>query len=266
MLGYNEIETFCRDNNLNISDILLDISIISLKDGVSVRTDKIKNLIDYTNDNEKCVLSKGNWYKYNDDYIQYLKDSIQEIDVVYDSKFDFTKKQYLDFINAKFDSEKGKPEYSGKTETEIRKKIMQKYYAERSFNLIRELNDGYKNFDRIDRKLGKTKIEIMDLYKDRTMFAVKIGNTSAKLCYSIDQSLTSLKMYKHKTLTAMPEISKVAIWLVLERQQILTNMLDNRPNLDELNMLMLKNRIDHWKKEVRLSGFTPCIYINYRRV
>jgi uncharacterized protein (TIGR04141 family) len=265
ILNKSEIELFCNENGLNFSDIVLDISVISLKDGVSIRTDKIKNLIDYTNDNEKCILSKGQWYKYNDDYIQYLKNSIQEIDVIYEPKFNFTKQQYLDFINTKFNLEKDETKYSGKNEKEIRNKIMQKYYVERSFNLIRESNDGYKNLDRNEDRVGTVKIEIMDLYKDKTMFAVKIGNTSAKLCYAIDQSLTSLKMYKHKTLTAMPEINKVAIWLVLERQHILTTLSDGKPNLDELNMLMLKNRIDQWKKEVRLLGFTPCIYINYKR-
>lgn len=28
---------------------------------------------------------------------------------------------------------------------------------------------------------------------------------------------------------------------------------------------MLKNRIDQWIKEVRLSGYIPVVYINYRK-
>ena len=66
-LNNNEIEIFCNENSLNMSDILLDILVISLQNGTPVRTDKVKHLIDYTNDNEKCILSKGKWYKYNDD-------------------------------------------------------------------------------------------------------------------------------------------------------------------------------------------------------
>ena len=34
--------------------------------------------------------------------------------------------------------------------------------------------------------------------------------------------------------------------------------------LEQLEMLMLKNRLDQWKKEVRLQGLKPLIYINYR--
>lgn len=41
-------------------------------------------------------------------------------------------------------------------------------------------------------------------------------------------------------------------------------VVNNKVDLTDLNMLMLKNRIDQWKKEVRLAGYTPIIYINYR--
>ena len=45
-------------------------------------------------------------------------------------------------------------------------------------------------------KIGGCNIEIMDLYKDGMMCAVKIGSASSKLCYAVDQSLTALKLYK----------------------------------------------------------------------
>jgi len=263
-LDYNEIESFCFENKLSIADILLDISVISLKDGESIRTDKVKNLIDYTNDIEKCILSKGVWYKYNDDYLQYLKDSLQEIDVIYNPYYDFTKTQYNDFIDKKYVEEKNMPEYRKKNEKIIKDALKQKYYAERSFNILRSLNDGFQNYDRNETRVGNATIEITDLYKDKTMYAVKIGGTSAKLCYAIDQSLTSLKMYKRGDLKKFPEINTVVIWLILERKNHLGLLTNGKINLDELNMLMLKNRIDQWKKEVRLAGFNLCIYVNYK--
>lgn len=39
---------------------------------------------------------------------------------------------------------------------------------------------------------------------------------------------------------------------------------DGKPDINRLDMLMLKNRLDQWKKEVRLQGYTPIIYVNYR--
>ena len=126
-----------------------------------------------------------------------------------------------------------------------------------------ERDYGFINYDRYDQRVGNARVEKMDLYKNQTMFAVKIGNTSSKLCYAIDQSLTSLKLYKRRLLENMPTITTVAVWLVLERDEHIEDA-NGRPVIDALNMLMLKNRLDQWKKEVRVQGFTPIIYINYR--
>ena len=112
-------------------------------------------------------------------------------------------------------------------------------------------------------KIGGCNIEVMDLYKDGMMCAVKIGSASSKLCYAVDQSLTALKLYKKGNLPNVPKINTVVLWFVLETQTHIEDV-DGRPQLNQLDMLMLKNRLDQWKKEVRLQGFTPMIYINYR--
>ena len=106
----------------------------------------------------------------------------------------------------------------------------------------------------------------MDLYEKATatMFAVKKGKSSSDLCYAIDQSLTALKKHKHGEIIDMPPISNVGLWFILERTEHLPTTADNKVDLSSLDMLMLKNRIDQWKKEVRLAGYTPIIYINYR--
>lgn len=88
--------------------------------------------------------------------------------------------------------------------------LKNKYYAERCFNLLRSTKNGFQLFDRIENRAEKSVVEIMDLYKDQTMFAVKIGCSSSKLCYVVDQSLTSLRLYKHQKLPTMPKINSVA--------------------------------------------------------
>ena len=112
--------------------------------------------------------------------------------------------------------------------------------------------------------IGKSKIEAMDLYKENCMYSVKIGNASSKLCYAVDQSLTSLKMYKAGKLPGIPTIKTVAVWIILERKTHIENS-EGKPDINKLDMLMLKNRLDQWKKEVRLQGFKPLIFINYVR-
>ena len=262
-LSNDEIEAFCREHGWNYGSMVLNISVISLINGNPVATNQVKNLIDYTDDHEKCLLSKGFWYRYNDDYLNYLRDSIAEIDVEYHSEYDFSATVHNAFITTKYFEEKDDLQYDGKTETEIRAALKKKYYAERAFNLIREQNNGFENFDRQISKVGGSTVEQMDLYKNGQMCAVKIGNTSAKLCYAVDQSLTALKLYKHDQLPDMPLINTVVLWFVLDRQGHIEDG-DGKPDINRLDMLMLRNRLDQWKKEVRLQGYRPLVYINYR--
>lgn len=69
-------------------------------------------------------------------------------------------------------------------------------------------------------------------------------------------------MLKAGNLPNIPDIDTVVIWIVLERSTFLDN-LNGKPDINSLEMLMLKNRIDQWKKEVRLQGYKPVIWINY---
>ena len=262
-LTSDEIKLFCNENGWDYNHTLLEIAVISLYNGHPVVTKKVRDLIDYTDDVEKCLLSKGIWYQYNDDYLSYLRDSIAEIPVKYNPDFDFSNADHDNFIQQKYYEEKFESQYNGKTEDEVKKSLKRKYYAERTYNLLREQKNGFQNYDRDDVTIGGYKIEAMDLYKDEMMCAVKIGNASSKLCYAVDQSLTALKLYKKGKLPNIPKISTAVLWFVLEKQTHIEDA-DGHPQLNRLDMLMLKNRLDQWKKEVRLQGFTPMIYINYR--
>ena len=261
-LSNDELKLFCEENNFDFGESVLDIMVYSLLDGEAVSHSLVRDLIDFTDDAERCLLSKGVWHQYNDDYLNYLKDSIGEIRAEYHSEFDFNDDIHNAYVEMKLASARTESENIGISDDELRKKMKKKYYAERAFNLIMERDHGFQNFDRDEKSVGGAKVELMDLYKDRTMFAVKIGSSSAKLCYAIDQSVSSLRLYKHGQLENMPEIDTVAIWFVFDREgHIETNGI---PDINALDMLMLKNRLDQWKKEVRLQGFKPLIYINYK--
>lgn len=264
-LSKSAIETFCNEYSFDFCQSFLDINVISLYNGETIATKKIRDSIDFTDDQEKCLLSKGVWYQYNDDYLSYLRDSIAEIDVKYYPEYDFNSKLHSDFIEQKLLEVKDNPEYAEKSIDQIKKELTRKYYAERAFNEIRGHENGFKLFDRNIQMIENTKIEIMDLYKNDTMYAVKIGNTSSKLCYVVDQSLTSIKASKTSKIFGDLKITTVVIWLVLENHGHIEND-EGIPQLSNLNMLMLMNRLDEWKKEVRLQGYKPLIYINYRTV
>lgn len=261
-LTKSELNRFAKECNVILEDKLLDIKIISLYDGKPVRTDIIKNMIDYTDDKNRCILSRGRWYQFNDDYELYLRDSIAEISTYYDPKYDFDDKKYNQYIESKYNTEKDKDEYIGKSKREIIKKLKSKYYAERAYNNVMGEQWGFQVFDREGSRIGNATIELMDLYKDDTMFAVKIGDSSSKLCYAVEQSISSTKLYKHNLLENMPNVKNIAVWLVLKRANKLKEI-NGHPDLNDLNMIMLKNKLDSWKKEVRLLGYNPIVYVNY---
>lgn len=261
-LSINELTQFASENRFNLNENMLDVKITSYNNGASVRTDKIKNLIDYTDDTERCILLNGQWYHFNDDYLSYLADSIKEIDVIYNPEYNFHKSLHNEFLDRKYLEEKDRDEYDGKSEAQIREKIKKKYYAERYYNIMLAENYEFENYDRIESRIGTADIELMDLYKDNTIFAVKIGSSSAKLCYVADQSIQAIKVYKHNLIEEKPQVSNVAIGLVLDRANQL-KIVDGKPDINELDMLILKNKLDSWKKEVRVLGYKPVIHINY---
>lgn len=222
----------------------------------------MKEIIDFTDDTEKVVISNGIWYEYNDDYLNYLKESIAELDVEYESEYDDFDNIYIKYIDDIYNAEKDKTENIGMTEDEIKNKLKKKSYKERVFNVMREEKDGFENHDREIETANGNKFELMDLYKDKTMYAVKIGNSSAKLSYAIEQSIVAMRMLKTKNIEL--DVEKICIWLVLERKQKLKTE-NGKVDLNDLDMLMLKNRIDSWKKEIRVAGYKPIIKINYTK-
>ena len=261
-LNEQEIRNFCEEKNISYQENVLDIKVAIFKDEQQIVEKNVKELIDYTDDQNKTILSKGVWYRYNDDYIEYLNESISEIEVRYNCEYNFTREVYDNFLNEKFNELQNEDEFKNITTEELCKKIKNKFYAERVFNEILKKEYNFINYDRQLAGINGHNIEIMDLYKDNTMWAVKIGKSSSKLCYAVDQSISALHLYKTNYIDDIPKIDKVGLWLVLERGFLPEE--NGHPDLTKLDMLLLKNKIDYWKKEVRLAGMTPIININYR--
>ena len=222
----------------------------------------MKKLIDYTDDEKKCILIKGEWYRYNDNYVEYLNDSVRDLEVVYNEKYNFHKHQFEDYKKQKMDEERNLEKYKDLTDAEFKDKINRKYYKERVFNNIMGEQYDFENHDRSSTYLDSgEKIEIMDLYKDKTMFAVKIGSTSSKLNYVVNQSLDSFRLYKIGEFKDVPEIDTVVVWLIFDNEAS-SRIVKEHTDLSELKLLGLKNRLDEWKKEVRLAGKKPVVYVN----
>lgn len=91
-----EIKKFIKEKKIPDNKIL-DIIIVSI-DGDSECTYKIIEMVDYSDDKRRCVLINGKWYKFNDNYQKYLMNSLNEIDVYYDSTFNYSKSDHKKYL------------------------------------------------------------------------------------------------------------------------------------------------------------------------
>lgn len=258
-LDEKAIKNFCEKYEIINPEEILQITIeIPVLEGTKQKK-VLKEIIDYNIDGEKYFISKGIWYEYNDDYIKYLDKSLDRIPVKYNPEYDFLDENYHEYIKDKI--LKDKKIFNEQNE----KKYRAKYYAERFYNdWLSE--KGFINFDRNIKNVNGHKFEPMDLFKDGCMYAVKIGSTSSKLCYTVEQSLSSLHMYDDGIFVTPngEEITKIALWFVLDDSMHIED--DNgKTDLKRMKLLMLKNSLDSWSKNVRLLNYEPIIYINYRR-
>ena len=260
-INENSLREFCSVKNLEYDEVAL-LLCISVREGDYDSKYSVKELIDYTNEEKKCVLLKGEWYQYNDDYLAELDASMDEFDVLEDEKFNWTDEKYEAVLARKFSEEKDEDQYQGLSEAEIKSSLKRKYYSERAYNIYMSDNYGYELLDRQGLPIGDSTLEPADLYGDGCLIAVKIGDSSSKLCYAVDQIDGSAKLLR-KQATFDRAFNKVAVLFVLERKNALPKP-NGKPELRRLKMLILKNRLNEWKREMRILGLDPQIFIGYR--
>lgn len=260
-LNIEELRQFFSENEISNVESMLKTEIRFLVNGSSQVKKSIRNFIDYLDESQNALLICGKWYRFNDDFCQCLKDSLEGIRVVYDCKFDLTVAQIEQFWQNKFIEHKNDNRYLNLTEEDYHAAIRRRYYREYVFNLMREM-DGYEVCDRKTVEIKGEKLEICDLRKDRTIYSVKRGNCSAELSYVVTQSEAVIDSYANNILPKADKPLTVVLWLILSRKDHLP-IVNECLDWDMLNMFLLKIRIDNWKKKVQLAGMTPEIRVNY---
>lgn len=260
-LTKSAIIEFCRDRGLDYSKVILDLT-VSVENASDQSFDySIKELIDFTDEENCCVLMKGVWYRYNNDYLQALEASLMDLIIEYDPSWNWNAERYARLIDSKYIPS----DYPDKTEAEAKKYLREKkYYPEFGYNTIM-----MEDFQYIleDRKFTRTdsgeQIEVADLYKDNAVFTVKIGSSSSKLCYAIDQLSTSLKLIKKNAISYDRPIRDTVVWIILERHAELP-IIDGRVSLAALKMIVFKNKLDAWQKEMKQYNFNPILRVCYK--
>ena len=127
-----------------------------------------------------------------------------------------------------------------------------------------ERDYGFTNGDRSLKRIDNNyKFEIDDLQKDDAIYAVKIGNSYAKLCYVVDQLDLAMRCIKSKTIQIVNEIKKVCIVLILGKKEGYP-IGDENFDVNKLNYLALKNSLNNWQKNARTLNYIPELIIGYK--
>jgi uncharacterized protein (TIGR04141 family) len=241
------LHEFLKKYNINLYEELENIKIKAINENQKPYTESLKHYIDFV-DAEKHCLMDGKWYKFNQDYVAYLEKEVNGILNEYDPKDDLMMDEYNEYLSRTGQDSK-------------------KMYKEKYFNAMQE-QKGYRLLDReIEKFKNKYSVEKMDLYKDGTLFFVKIG-TPQKLSYVINQSLATLEILKNEKefMKVDGEIinpKRFCLWLVLDRTHRLSLLPNGQCKISEIESLIFHMKLVEWKKEVIRAGLEPYIKINY---
>lgn len=238
-LNIESLLKFCHDNNVDLATEMDKIKVKVINENNSGYIKPVKYFLDFVDD-QRHVLLDGNWYVFNENYMDYLKEQVDDI------AFEIGKENFSKNV---FEA------YKASISEEERKKT----YGEKYFNELRE-KEGYLNKDRNIQKFQGYKIEMMDLYKDETAFFVKIG-TSQPFLHAIDQSMAAIKIFQNDIEKTVNEISikpkKLCLWLIVDRKKELNK-------ISEINSLIFLIKLAEWKRQCMNAGFSPIIRIGYK--
>lgn len=241
---------FVVNNNADINDINIKFSI----EGSKPFTKELKELLDIhlrADDIDYC-LRDGEWYLFNQKFLEYLKSSLESIEHE-KSTILLSENEYQTWRNEKQSSIE-----SGLVDSKV---LYREYY----FNHKLSDEDGYSVLDReleqiqsVQSGRKKYKVEIADLYKDDEIIAVKIStgpSSKASMIYNIQQSLTALDLIKSNDIdfAGKESLKTVSLWFVYY---------DDMDKITEINSIQFLLAIEAWKKRVQHYGLTPKIYIS----
>ena len=241
-----------------ISDFLIEHNDIDDINSVSVQfksgdhgvfTQELKEILDLpiAYDGYHYFLRSGDWYKFNQTFMDYLKHSLDMIDTVLKEPLDEADYiRWRDEKQRKIDAEEP-----------VDDKLT---YRESYFNKKQCADQGYVLLDRqltqlqsMERGKKQYRVEVADLFKDKEIISVKISETSPELIYNIEQSRDAVELIKRGEIKFDQEFNAAALWFVFE---------DEIQRITEFNSIQFLLAVESWQKLVRSFDLTPRIYIS----
>jgi uncharacterized protein (TIGR04141 family) len=226
-LTTQEILNFVEQEQISLQNNINNIKVSVHREEGRSFSKPLKYFLDFIDDTDRNCLIDGNWFRFNQSYVQYLREEVDKIELSYDRRFD-----------------------------------IESSVIEATFNEDRE-NDGYINYDtELSSIDNKYRVEKMDLYKENSLYFVKKG-TPQKLSYVVDQAITTVKILQQNASTIEigneeVNIRKISIWIIMPRVR-------NISRISDINSLIFHIKLSEWRKLCIDAGYEPEIKINYSR-
>lgn len=235
-------ETIDQSGLVFSPDNLDNVKIRASSDSKPHFTKDIRHFVDFMDD-ELHYIEDGRWRRFNQVYVDFLRDSVDRIPASENPDLLFDQGLYDEFIAS------------------LPEKDRSHWYKERFFNERQMANLGYKCLDRERVKYDIYNLEIADMYKDGVLYFVKIG-TPQKLGYVFDQSIAALK-YLVENQRNLPLIGgtttephTLCVVLFLDRASLIKR-------LSEVRSLIMLMKAEEWRKQVENARFTACIALRH---
>jgi uncharacterized protein (TIGR04141 family) len=193
---------------------------------------------------QQYFLKNGEWFFFNQVFMDYLKRSLNTIKVVLEEKLiekDFTVWQAKKRADAKADADK----------VDYREAYFnQKICNDRGYNLLdRELTA----IRSLEKKKRDYRVEIADLYHKGEIISVKISKKKTELIYNIEQSKDSITLIKNNQVKFNKKLTSAALWFVFE---------EDIKTITEVNSIQFLLAVEAWRKLVVGYSLEPKIYIS----
>ncbi|MCB1156793.1 MAG: TIGR04141 family sporadically distributed protein [Leptospiraceae bacterium] len=205
-------------------------------------------------DGVNYFLKEGEWLKFNNTFMEYLKRSINNITLEREQN-DFNEQNYLQWKQEK-ERQINAPGYIGDRIT----------YREYYFNGS-QVRNGYILMDRELTQIESLlqvrrnyRLEVADLYKDNTIWSVKFfkRDEKEKIIYNIEQSKIALEfIVQDNILDNSYDVKNIGLWFIVDEGHEFNEIL-------EINSIQILLALEFWNQKVIEYGFNPIIKFTKR--
>ena len=210
------------------------------KDGKRRYTQPIKELIEFVTDDWYCLIG-GKWMKFSQDYVKYLKDQVDNIQINRDTPVVLNK--YT------------KEQCNSGLQSDVEQTLIDLIATEKCYTILHNERSEEKGVEGFN-------VEIADMRSEDCLYFVKMG-TAQKLIYVINQSLTTVSLIQNKRIDgdlSVQGVNTICLWLIFDDRK------SDISKLSEISSITFLIAMSDWIQAVRDAGYIPAVNISYRRL